>query len=388
MDARYWYSLVSLYFTLLAWTDKKKKITYLIDISIPNDLNIQAKYNEKIAKYTDLAIEMLWKQARVEIIPLVMNREVIHRKKPAAAIALVIACGYFLTKPEISRRWWVRPWLEDKTEGALNLVKRDFPQVPEQFKQFSRLSKANFEKLLLLVTPKIEKKNTTFRNAISSRDKLFVTLRFLATGESYRSLMYSFRIAESTISLFIPVVCRAIYDVLKEKYLKTLTTVADWLMISKEFQTKWDIPNTIGVLDGKHIVFRAPRAAGSKYYNYYKQTNSIVLLALVDAKDGGVFRQSTLSRAIAQNYLNIPENKSLPGRQKPVPCVILGDAAFPLSEHILKPNSLRNITREERIFNYRLSRGRMIIECTFGMLANRFRVFLTTINLSAEKYRL
>ncbi|KAJ8909732.1 hypothetical protein NQ315_014383 [Exocentrus adspersus] len=59
----------------IVFQDKKKKITYLIDISIPNDSNIQAKYNEKIAKYTDLAIEMqrLWNQARVEIIPLVMS---------------------------------------------------------------------------------------------------------------------------------------------------------------------------------------------------------------------------------------------------------------------------------------------------------------------------
>lgn len=85
------------------------------------------------------------------------------------------------------------------------------------------------------------------------------------------------------------------------------------------------------------------------YYNY-KGSHSIVLLALVDAKynfiyidvgvngrvsDGGVFRNSSLAKAVAINSIGIPENKALPGRITPVPFVILADAAFPLSEHIL-----------------------------------------------------
>lgn len=52
--------------------------------------------------------------------------------------------------------------------------------------------------------------------------RLETTLRFLATGETYRSLMYATRIHESTISRFIPEVCQTIYNNLKGTYLKVI----------------------------------------------------------------------------------------------------------------------------------------------------------------------
>lgn len=110
------------------------------------------------------------------------------------------------------------------------------------------------------------------------------------------------------------------------------------------------------------------------YFNY-KGSHSIVLLTWLILSfiydDVGV--------------IGIPEIKPLPGRQKAVPYVILSDAAFPLSEHILKPYPFRNMTEEQRIFNYRLSRGRRVVENALGTFANRFRGFLTTINLGPEK---
>jgi len=154
-------------------------------------------------------------------------------------------------------------------------------------------------------------------------------------------------------------------------------------------------------MDGKHIEFRAPVKDGSLYHNY-KGANSIILLALVDAhyqflyinvgvngrvSDGGVFRDSDFAKFLnsSQNTLNIPLDKPLPGmNNESVPYVILADAAFPLQKHILKPYPSRNLTHEERIFNYRLSRGRRIVENTFGILANRFRVLLSKMYLPVE----
>ena len=64
--------------------------------------------------------------------------------------------------------------------------------------------------------------------------------------------------------------------------------------------------------------------------------------------------------------------------------MIVGDDAFPLKENIMKPYPFRSLSHEKRIFNYRLSRARRIVENAFGILANRFRLFLSSILLEPE----
>lgn len=145
------------------------------------------------------------------------------------------------------------------------------------------------------------------------------------------------------------------------------TTEQEWQEVSKEFYLRWDFPNCLGALDGKHIKFRAPHSSGSYFFNY-KGENSIVLLALVDAKykflyinvgtngrisDGGVLRESFLSKAIKTNCVNFPDDVPLPGRIMKVPYVIIADDAFPLCNRILKPFPGQSLTHDCQIFNYR-----------------------------------
>ncbi|CAC5403749.1 unnamed protein product [Mytilus coruscus] len=186
-------------------------------------------------------------------------------------------------------------------------------------------------------------------------------------GESYRSLSYSFRIAPSTVCSIIPEVCDALYQALKDTYLKE----------------KWSYPNCLGAIDGKHVVVQAPCNSGSYYYNN-KQTHSIVLMALVDANYR--FNYVDVGKSIENELINFPGPKELHGRHQKVPFVVVGDEAFPMKEYRMKPYPHRGgLDYSQRIFNYRLSRARRIVENDFGILCNRFRVLRAPILSSPDK---
>lgn len=59
--------------------------------------------------------------------------------------------------------------------------------------------------------------------------------------------------------------------------------------------------------------------------------------------------------------------------------VIVGDEAFALHKNLLRPFPGKSLNKQRRIFNYRLSRARQNIECTFDILSNKWRVLHTVI---------
>lgn len=127
---------------------------------------------------------------------------------------------------------------------------------------------------------------------------------------------------------------------------------------------------------------------------------SIVLMAVVDSNykfimvDVGANRRMSNAVVITNTKfgqllekveLNIPPPKIMPNSNYQLPFVFVGDEVFALKDNFMKPFPQRNLTREERVFNYRLSRARRIVENAFGILVSHFRLLLTTIHLSPEK---
>ncbi|KAK6186029.1 hypothetical protein SNE40_008144 [Patella caerulea] len=102
--------------------------------------------------------------------------------------------------------------------------------------------------------------------------------------------------------------------------------------------------------------------------------------------DGGVFAGSNLKDASDRRPANIPGKSPLPGDgTQEMFYQMLGDEAFPLREDLMKHFPFRNMSEEQRIFNYRLSRARRVVENAFGIVAAKFIIILGRIILAAEK---
>ena len=253
-----------------------------------------------------------------------------------------------------------------------------------------------FNELLAKITPHISRKDTVMRDSISAHDRLCVTLRFLASGCSYKDLMFAFRISVPAISKLVPKVCRALYKTLQKEYLSIPSTRNQWIQLADEFESKWQFPHAVGAIDGKHISIRAPPHTGTEYFNY-KKYFSIVLLGIVDSNaqfiafdlgsagsqsDGGIFKSGCLNDICASSCFPTPTQ--LGERITDVPYFLLGDDAFGLDIHLMKPYQHRSAMGDEKVYNYRHSRARRIVENAFGILCARFRVLLRTLELNVE----
>ena len=135
-------------------------------------------------------------------------------------------------KKRRKRCYWVKPWLEKRYErGAYNGILTEMRlHDQEDFRKYLRMNTDTFQvelvclyfnrnisiscrlkflylyfqELINKVSPILTKQITNMRVPISVEEKLAVTLRFLATGETYESLMYQYRIHRTTIGIFIP----------------------------------------------------------------------------------------------------------------------------------------------------------------------------------------
>ena len=173
----------------------------------------------------------------------------------------------------------------------------------------------------------------------------------------------------------------------------------EWKNIARDFDVSWNYPHCVGACDGKHVVLQNPKNSGSMFFNY-KGTFSTVLMAVADANynfvyanvgcqgrisDGGVFRETSLYKKLTKGTLKLPDPQPLPGGNKLSPYVLLTDDAFPLQTHIMKPFSGHHEKgTSQRLYNYRHSRARRVVENAFGLLASVFRVFRKPLMISLE----
>lgn len=172
-----------------------------------------------------------------------------------------------------------------------------------------------------------------------------------------------------------------------------------WEQIANGFWIKTNFPHCLGAVDGKHIRLKKPDNSGSMHFNY-KDYFSIVLLAVVDSEyrfvyvnvgsygkdcDSSIWKESTLWEKLTQGTLNIPTPRPLDEQtQINTPFVFIGDEGFALHDNLLRPFGGTHLDRKKRIFNYRLTRARRYVECAFGILTNKWRIFHRPLDVKKE----
>ena len=103
--------------------------------------------------------------------------------------------------------------------------------------------------------------------------------------------------------------------------------------------------------------------------------------------DSPIFNASQLKRRTEDGRIDFHDPSPIIQGVRDVLYFILADDAYALKTWLMKPYGRRMLTREERIANYRISRGRRVVQNTFGILVSRFRVMRTTIELPPATVR-
>lgn len=279
------------------------------------------------------------------------------------------------------------------------------------FNENFHMDKATFDMLYVRLEKHLRfKLNTRPNDRIPEKLRLAIVLEFLASGTLARHMSSIYRISKASFGHILDQVCDAIICEFKDEFMTFSNE--NWLKVANEFNYRWNLPNCVGAIDGKHVAIVCPRNSGSLFYNYKVRISilsiivyfhsfdyilssidlqkfySIVLMAISDANykflyvnvgafgsegDSGVFLGDAIGKKIYNDELTLPEDSMVGERE--LPFYFISDDAFTLSKRIMKPYTptrQKSLSDEEKIFNYRLSRARRCVENSFGILTSKW----------------
>ncbi|XP_055919377.1 putative nuclease HARBI1 isoform X2 [Eupeodes corollae] len=317
----------------------------------------------------------------------------------AATSVLILTRICLRRRRKMKRRlFWVNPYLQGRSSfGRFNDFD-DMMNYPASFRENFHMSYEQFHYIYDKIETHLKPVKYSRADIIPAKAKLAMVLEFLACGSLQRHIASVYRVSKQAFGLIVDQVCIAICTEMSDEMPKMRKT--NWLEVANKFNARWNFPNCVGAIDGKHIAIKCPKNAGSLFYNY-KKFHSIVLMAVADAQyrfiyidvgaygsegDASVFLTSSFGRSIVQNTIALPESTYIGCNQ--MPFVFVGDDAFPLSERIMKPYTPQrgaNLSDSETIFNYRLSRARRCVENSFGILVAKFACLSRTLFCGPER---
>ena len=146
--------------------------------------------------------------------------------------------------------------------------------------------------------------------------------RYLATGDAITTIAYNIWIGISTATQIILDVYMAIWVVLAPIYMP-VPSEDIWKLTADEFCERWNFPNYIGAIDGKHVMIPCPFNSGSLFYNYKASADYRFVMVDVRAygssNDSGVLNHTTIFKQLMNKNLDVsPLGSFLMILRKPV----------------------------------------------------------------------
>ena len=118
------------------------------------------------------------------------------------------------------------------------------------------------------------------REPICVGQRLCVTLRYFVTGDAHVTIAASYRMSPTTVGRIVKETCAVIWNLLRDKgYVSAPSSDEAWKKISTGFKQRWNFPNALGAIGGKHVIIQASSNSSSLYFNY-KKIFSIVLMVV------------------------------------------------------------------------------------------------------------
>jgi len=77
------------------------------------------------------------------------------------------------------------------------------------------------------------------------------------------------RIGVSTVSEIVHETCKVIWEELVEEFMP-VPKEAHWKKIANDYYKRWNFPNCLGSIDGKHCQIKCAANSSSSYFNYLK----------------------------------------------------------------------------------------------------------------------
>ncbi|XP_065321131.1 uncharacterized protein LOC135928603 [Gordionus sp. m RMFG-2023] len=128
----------------------------------------------------------------------------------------------------------------------------------------------------ILLKLKIKKETNFIKNLITPDEKLMITLRYLATVNSYVTMSYSHKLGISTIKLIIGETTKALWDIMQPINMK-VPTLEMFEEVAKGFDEMWNFPNCMVPLIGNTKTKKPPHSA-TQFFKY-KHGFSMILQA-------------------------------------------------------------------------------------------------------------